>query len=365
MSAQGTSLNDFVLRIRTVFFYCRIRMIIIVNPIISAFTFFAALVIGGIEVFPFIWARTVMIFIFCGAVATGTAYGALVGIGIIRTLIDLPITIGQGMICIFRCAVAAGAAYGSAVLAVAGRSPGTVSQRMVCVLIGAVAAGGTGYRSSMLCVTVLCPGAVGEAVIRIRSGTDITVAGGAIAAVFMLRGAVFRVLGCGGMVSVGVRTLTAIGAGVITAVAGAVVILPCTIRIASMARAGVHQLIAVITVFIPVTARPFSIGVAMACTGTEVLAAVRTILIIITTGPGIIGGVMITGSISSAYITASAAGTVIISALGTNTVTERMVFTENTATLVISAVGTPMTDAVYILCPVFIVQRVAVSAVAV
>ena len=195
--------------------------------------------------------------------------------------------------------------------------------------------------------------------VLIGSGTNIGATGGAITAYCVLSRTVRGILGTRGVVAVAVGTFTAIGTGVVAAMAGAVVILPSTVRIGAMAGAVVHQLITVTTVFVPITAIPFGIGGTVTRTGTHQLIAVVTILIPVTTGPfGIISSVGTVIIISAATTGATAA----ITALGTVTAAVSVILTENTAALVVTAVGTPMTDTVNIVRPLFIVQRIAVSA---
>ena len=127
----------------------------------------------------------------------------------------------------------------------------------------------------------------------IRGRTDIAVAGGTIAAILMLSGTVLAVLGGRGMVAVGIRTFAAIIAGIIAAVAGTVVILPCAVRVSAMAGAVVHQLVTIPAVFIPITARPACIGRAVICTGAEIFTAVGAIFVIGTSRPGVVRGIVI------------------------------------------------------------------------
>ena len=135
----------------------------------------------------------------------------------------------------------------------------------------------------MLTVRILCPGTISEGMVLIGSGTNIGAAGGAITAYCVLSRAVRGILGTRGVIAVAVGTFTTIGTGVITAMAGAVVILPCTVRIGAMAGAVVHQLITVITVFIPVTAIPFGISGTVTRTVIHQFIAVVTILIPVAT----------------------------------------------------------------------------------
>ena len=103
-------------------------MIGIQCPRISTFAFFAAFVIGRIDILPIRYAIATVSFVFCFAIPAGTTDGSLVRIGVICPLIDFPITIGQGMFRILRGTVSARAAYSSTVLAVTDRSPGTIRQ---------------------------------------------------------------------------------------------------------------------------------------------------------------------------------------------------------------------------------------------
>ena len=144
--------------------------------------------------------------------------------------------------------------------------------------------------------------------------------------------------------------------------AGAVVILPSTVRIGAMAGAVVHQLITVTTVFVPITAIPFGVGGTMARTRIHQLITVVTILIPVASVPiGIISSVSTVIIVSTATSGAAAS----VTTLGTVTTAVGVTFTENTAYLVITAVRTPMTDTVNIIRPLFVVQRVAVSALTV
>ena len=89
--------------------------------------------------------------------------------------------------------------------------------------------------------------------ICIRGSPHIAAAGRTIFAVLMLGGTVFRVLGGCGVRTVGVGAFAAIITGVIAAVAGAVVILPCTVGIGTVAGTVIHQITAVPAVFVPIT----------------------------------------------------------------------------------------------------------------
>lgn len=160
----------------------------------------------------------------------------------------------------FRSAVTAGAACRPAVLSIGDGRPTTVRERMTGVLIGAVSTVGTSRCAPVLGGAVIAPCAVGEVVTLIGKGADVASTGGAIAPHRMLRRTVLCVLGRCGVVSIAIRALPAVRAGIGAPVLGCTVIGPGTIHIGAVACAGIHECSTGIAILIPVTARPCGVG---------------------------------------------------------------------------------------------------------
>lgn len=143
---------------------------------------------------------------------------------------------------------------------------------MAGVFVFAVTADGAGFRPPVLSGGVILPRTVGEGVVSVGDGADIGRTSGAILSVAVLSAIVWGVFRRFRVGAVGVGRRAAGGTSPGSPVLRCAVILPAPVGIA-VTDAGIHELTAVVTVFVPVTARPCGVGRAVACAGADIRAA--------------------------------------------------------------------------------------------
>ena len=235
---------------------------------------------------------------------------------------------GQTVIRVFRRGVSAGTGHGSFVLGRVCRSPGAVGQRVICVLIVTVSAIGASFQPPVLISVVAFPASVTETVARVTGRADIGITNRTIAYDLVLCAAVLLIGGCRGMALVFiVRSAVTVGTGIGTTVIGAVVVIPIAIGVRPVLSAAFKESAAACAVPFIITARYPNRSVRRMGTSRSV------------------------GAISQI----TAFGTAVIAAV---VVGKAVIFAEDTAALVFPAVGTPVTNTMDIIRPLFVVQRV-------